>query len=292
MDGRILRLGLPKGSLQESTLKIFKKAGFNISVGPRSYIPTIDDPEITGLLIRAQEMARYVQDGILDVGLTGRDWVLEQGSRVKEVCELNYAKGGLRPVRWVIAVPEGSKIRRVEDLQGKRIATELVNVTKRYLRERGVSALVEFSWGATEVKAPVLADAIVEVTETGSTLKANKLKIIETILESKTLLIANRQAMKDPWKRTKIGKVALLLNGALNAEENVGLKMNVEKKSLPIILEVLPSLQSPTVSAHTDEQWVSLEVIVNERTVRDLIPELVEKGATGIVEYPLNKVIP
>lgn len=292
MDGKILRLGLPKGSLQESTLKIFKKAGFNISIGPRSYIPTIDDPEITGLLIRAQEMSRYVQDGILDVGLTGRDWVLEQGSRVKEVCELNYAKGGLRPVRWVIAVPEGSKIRRVEDLQGKRIATELVNVTKRYLRERGVSALVEFSWGATEVKAPVLADAIVEVTETGSTLKANKLKIIETILESKTLLIANRQAMKDPWKRTKIGKVALLLNGALNAEENVGLKMNVEKKNLPTILEVLPSLQSPTVSAHTDERWVSLEVIVNERTVRDLIPELVEKGATGIVEYPLNKVIP
>ncbi len=292
MDKKILRLGLPKGSLQESTLKIFKKAGFNISVGPRSYIPAIDDPEITGLLIRAQEMARYVQDGILDVGLTGRDWVLEQRSRVKEVCELNYAKGGLRPVRWVIAVPEGSKIRRVEDLQGKRIATELVNVTKRYLRERGVSALVEFSWGATEVKAPVLADAIVEVTETGSTLKANKLKIIETILESKTLLIANRQSMKDPWKRTKIGKVALLLNGALNAEENVGLKMNVQKKNLPTILEVLPSLQSPTVSAQTDDRWVSLEVIVNERTVRDLIPELVEKGATGIVEYPLNKVIP
>jgi ATP phosphoribosyltransferase len=292
MVEKILRVGLPKGSLQESTLKIFKKAGFNISIGPRSYIPTIDDPEITGLLIRAQEVARYVQDGILDVGLTGRDWVLEQGARVKEICELNYAKGGLRPVRWVIAVPEGSKIRTVADLEGKRIATELVTFTKKYLREKGVSALVEFSWGATEVKPPVLADAIVEVTETGSTLKANKLKIIETILESRTLLIANREALKNPWKKNKIDRIALLLKGALNAEEKVGLKMNVAKKSLDTILQVLPSLQSPTISAQTDDKWVSLEVIVDEKRVRDLIPELVEKGATGIVEYPLNKVIP
>lgn len=292
MSDKILRVGLPKGSLQDSTLKIFKKAGFNISIGPRSYIPTIDDPEITGLLIRAQEMARYVQDGILDVGLTGRDWVLEQGAKVREICELNYAKGGLRPVRWVIAVPEGSDIRTVKDLEGKRIATELVSYTRRYLREKKVNALVEFSWGATEVKAPVLADAIVEITETGSTLKANKLKIIETVLVSKTLLIANRDAYRDPWKKSKIKKIALLLTGALNAEEKVGLKMNVAKKNLDTILKVLPALQSPTISAHTDDKWVSLEVIVDEKTVRDLIPDLVEKGASGIVEYPLNKVIP
>jgi ATP phosphoribosyltransferase len=292
MSENILKLGLPKGSLQESTLKIFRKAGFDISVGPRIYIPDIDDPEITGLLIRAQEMARYVQDGILDVGLTGRDWVLEQGAKVKEICELNYAKGGLRPVRWVVAVPEDSKIRSLRDLEGKRIATELVNFTIKYFREKGVNALIEFSWGATEVKAPVLADAIVEVTETGSTLRANKLKIIETILESKTLLIANRKSLKDPWKKKKIENIALLLTGALNAEERVGLKMNVAKKDLDAILKVLPSMKNPTISAHTDDRWVSLEVIVDEKTVRDLIPELVVKGASGIVEYPLNKVIP
>jgi len=292
MSKRQLKIGLPKGSLQESTLKIFKKAGFNISVGPRSYIPTIDDPEITGLLIRAQEMARYVQDGILDVGLTGRDWVLEQNAKVKEICELNYAKGGLRPVRWVVAVPEDSSIKSIKGLQGKRIATELVNYTRRFLKEKGISALVEFSWGATEVKAPKLADAIVELTETGTTLKANKLRIVDTILESRTVMIGNRMAMRDPWKKEKVEKISLLLRGALNAEERVGLKMNVTRKDLDTIISVLPSLKSPTISAHTDEKWVSLEVIVDEKTVRDLIPDLVKRGATGIVEYPLNKVIP
>ncbi len=291
MTKKQLKIGLPKGSLQESTIKIFKKAGFNITVGPRSYIPAIDDPEISGLLIRAQEMARYVQDGILDVGLTGRDWVLEQGARVKEICELNYAKGGLRPVKWVVAVPEASKIRSVKDLEGKRIATELVNFTRRYLKKRGIKALVEFSWGATEVKAPKLADAIVELTETGTTLKANKLRIVETILESKTVLIGNRQSLKDPWVKEKVDKISLLLSGALNAEENVGLKMNVKRRDLDEILSVLPALQNPTVSAHTDEKWVSLEVIVDDRKVRELIPDLVGKGARGIVEYPLNKVI-
>lgn len=292
MAEKVLKIGLPKGSLQESTLKIFKKAGFNISVGSRSYIPTIDDPELSGLLVRAQEMARYVQDGYLDVGLTGRDWVLEQGARVKEICELNYAKGGLRPVRWVVAVPENSKIKKIEDLEGKRIATELVNYTKKFLRERGITATVEFSWGATEVKVPLLADAIVELTETGSTLRAHKLRIVDTILESRTVLIANRDAWKDPWKKDKIQRIALLLQGALNAEDKVGLKMNVEKKNLESIVEVLPAMKSPTISQHTDENWVSLEVIVDEKTVRDLIPELVKRGATGIVEYPLNKVIP
>ncbi|RMG61081.1 MAG: ATP phosphoribosyltransferase [Deltaproteobacteria bacterium] len=292
MAEKVLKIGLPKGSLQESTLKIFKKAGFNISVGSRSYIPTIDDPELSGLLVRAQEMARYVQDGYLDVGLTGRDWVLEQGARVKEICELNYAKGGLRPVRWVVAVPENSKIKKIEDLEGKRIATELVNYTKKFLRERGITATVEFSWGATEVKVPLLADAIVELTETGSTLRAHKLRIVDTILESRTVLIANRDAWKDPWKKDKIQRIALLLQGALNAEDKVGLKMNVEKKNLQSIVEVLPAMKSPTISQHTDENWVSLEVIVDEKTVRDLIPELVKRGATGIVEYPLNKVIP
>ncbi len=292
MSEKVLKIGLPKGSLQESTFKIFKKAGFNISVGARSYIPNIDDPELSGLLIRAQEMARYVEDGILDVGLTGRDWVLEQGAKVKEICELNYAKGGLRPVRWVVAVPEDSPIKKVEDLEGKRIATELVKYTKKFLKERGIQATVEFSWGATEVKVPILADAIVELTETGSTLRAHNLRIVDTILESRTVMIANREAIKDPWKKDKIRRIAMLLLGALNAEDKVGLKMNVERKNLSRILEVLPSLKSPTVSQHADENWVSLEVIVDEKTVRDLIPELVLRGATGIVEYPLNKVIP
>ena len=290
--GKTLSLGLPKGSLQESTFKLFRKAGFTVSVGSRSYIPSIDDEEISGLLIRAQEMARYVQDGILDLGLTGRDWVLEQNAKVKEVCPLNYAKGGLRPVRWVVAVPNDSPIRRIEDLAGKRVATELVQYTRRHLKERGIEALVEFSWGATEVKAPRLADAIVELTETGSTLKANNLRIVDTILESTTVLIANRDAWRDPWKRRKIENIALLLNGALRAEEKVGLKMNVGRADLDRVLKVLPAMQNPTISSLSEAGWFSLEVIVDEKRVRELIPVLKTSGASGIVEYPLNKVIP
>jgi ATP phosphoribosyltransferase len=291
-EGNVLNIGLPKGSLQDSTLHLFRKAGFTITVGSRSYVPTIDDPELSGLLIRAQEMARYVQDGILDVGLTGRDWVLEQNARVKEVCTLLYARGGLRPVRWVVAVPEESPIRSVKDLNGKRVATELVQYTKRYLKEAGVEAQVEFSWGATEVKAPRLADAIVELTETGSSLRANKLRVVETILESTTVLIANRESWKDPWKRRKIENISLLLQGALRAEEKVGLKMNVGRDDLDRVLKVLPALQNPTISTLSEAGWFSLEVIVDEKTVRELIPLLKTEGASGIVEYPLNKVIP
>jgi ATP phosphoribosyltransferase len=291
-DRKVLSIGLPKGSLQESTLGLFRKAGFTINVGSRSYIPSIDDEELSGLLIRAQEMARYVQDGILDLGLTGRDWVLEQNAKVKEVCTLQYAKGGLRPVRWVVAVPNDSPIRRIEDLRGKRIATELVQYTRRYLKEKDVDALVEFSWGATEVKAPRLADAIVELTETGSSLRANNLRIVETILESTTVLIANRDSWKDPWKRRKIENIALLLTGALRAFEKVGLKMNVGRADLDRVLKVLPALQTPTISSLSEAGWFSLEVIVDEKTVRDLIPVLKMSGASGIVEYPLNKVIP
>jgi ATP phosphoribosyltransferase len=289
---KLLSIGLPKGSLQESTLALFRKAGFTITVGSRSYIPSIDDDELSGLLIRAQEMARYVQDGILDLGLTGRDWVMEQNARVKEVCTLQYAKGGLRPVRWVVAVPNDSPIKRIEDLRGKRIATELVQFTRRYLKERDIDALVEFSWGATEVKAPRLADAIVELTETGSSLRANNLRVVETILESTTVLIANRDAWKDRWKREKIENIALLLAGALRAQEKVGLKMNVSRADLDPVLKVLPALQNPTISSLSEAGWFSLEVIVDEKTVRELIPVLKKTGASGIVEYPLNKVIP
>jgi len=289
---RVLHVGLPKGSLQEATLHLFRKAGFSITVGARSYVPSIDDPELSGLLIRAQEMPRYVQDGILDAGLTGHDWVVEQGARVREVCSLHYAKGGLRPVRWVVAVPNDSPIRRVEQLQGKRVATELVQYTRRWLRERGVEALVEFSWGATEVKPPRLADAIVELTETGSSLRANNLRVVETVLESTTVLIANREAWKDEWKRRKIENVALLLQGALRAEEKVGLKMNVARADLDRVLKVLPALQNPTISSLSEAGWFSLEVIVDEKRVRELIPVLKAAGASGIVEYPLNKVIP
>jgi ATP phosphoribosyltransferase len=290
--GNVLNIGLPKGSLQDTTLHLFRKAGFPVAVGSRSYIPSIDDPELSGLLIRAQEMARYVQDGILDVGLTGRDWVLEQNARVKEVCPLLYARGGLRPVRWVVAVPNESPIRRLQDLKGKRVATELVQYTRRYLKEKGIEAQVEFSWGATEVKAPRLADAIVELTETGSSLRANNLRIVETVLESTTVLIANRDSWKEPWKRQKIETIAMLLQGALRAEEKVGLKMNVGRADLDRILRVLPAMQNPTISTLSEAGWFSLEVIVDEKTVRELIPVLKREGASGIVEYPLNKVIP
>lgn len=287
----VLKLGLPKGSLQESTFRLFKKAGYAISVSGRAYVPTIDDPELSGLLIRAQEMARYVADGVLDCGLTGRDWVLEQGSDVVEVCELRYAKAGLRPVRWVLAVPIDSKIKKLKDLNGKRIATELVHFTKQYLEKRKIKASVEFSWGATEVKPPVLADAIVELTETGSSLKANNLRIVATLLESVTVLVANKKSWNNPAKKKKIENMALLLKGAIAAEEKVGLKMNVPSDALKKVIKALPALHTPTVNSLADTGWHSVEVIVDEKIVRDILPGLKAAGASGIVEYPLNKVI-
>ncbi len=287
-----LKLGLPKGSLQESTLKLFKKAGYNISVDSRSYYPVFDDPDIEALLIRAQEMARYVDDGVLDAGLTGKDWILEQSADVKEVAELNYAKEGLRPVKWVIAVPNDSKIKKIKDLKGKRIATELVNFTKKYLKSKGIKAEVDFSWGATEVKPPFLADAIVELTETGSSLRANNLRIIETILVSSTRFIANKKSWKNSWKKQKMENIVLLLRGALSAEEKVGLKMNAPQKSLRRVMTLLSSMHSPTISELSDKGWYALEVVIEEQIVRDLIPKLRAAGASGIIEYPLNKVIP
>jgi len=289
----LLKLGLPKGSLQESTFNIFKKAGFSIKTDGRSYYPSVDDPELCITLVRAQEMARYVAEGIFDAGLTGEDWVEESGEKVKIVDKLIYGKQGLRPVRWVLAVPENSGIKTVKDLQGKRIATELVNTVKKYLKKNKVKAKVEFSWGATEAKPPYLADAIVELTETGNSLRANRLKIIETILESTTVMIANNKSWKDEWKKTKINNLLLLLKGALNAEEKVGLKLNIEKKNLAKILSILPALKKPTVSylMNTNEQWIAVEVIIDEKKVREIVPKLKEAGAEGIVEYPLNKVI-
>ena len=289
---KVLKLGLPKGSLQESTFNLFKKAGYNITIGSRSYYPDFDDIEIQAMLIRAQEMAKYVDDGVLDAGLTGKDWILEQGADVKEVAELNYAKGGLRPVKWVIAVPNDSKIKKVKDLQGKRIATELVGFTKKYLKTKGIKAEIDFSWGATEVKPPQLADAIVELTETGSSLKANNLRIVETILESSTRFISNKISWKDKWKKQKMENIVLLLKGALAAEEKVGLKMNVPDKSMKRVMTLLSSMHSPTISQLSDAGWSALEVIIDEKTVRDIIPKLKSVGAEGIIEYPLNKVIP
>jgi ATP phosphoribosyltransferase len=287
-----LKIGLPKGSLQESTFRLFKNAGYSVMVTDRSYVPTIDDPEMEGLIIRAQEMARYVENGILDIGITGLDWVLEQNAKVHEVARLRYGKVGFRAVKWVVAVPADSAIRKIKDLQGKKIATELVGFTRRFLKSKGIDAIVEYSWGATEVKPPLLADAIVEVTETGASLKANNLRIIDTILESETVVIANRAAFKDGWKRTKIENLVMLLQAALLAEEKVGLKMNVPRRKLEAVCKALPSLQTPTISTLSDERWVAVEVIIDERTVRDIIPSLRRAGATGIVEYPLNKVIP
>jgi len=289
---KILRLGLPKGSLQESTLKLFRKAGYHITISSRSYYPSLDDPEIEAMLIRAQEMPRYVDAGILDCGLTGKDWIMEQNADVHEVAELIYAKEGLRPVKWVIAVPNESRIKTLKDLNGKRIATELVGFTKRYLKSKGIKAEVDFSWGATEVKPPHLADAIVELTETGTSLKANNLRIIETILQSSTRFIANKKAWLDKWKRQKMENLSLLLKGALAAEEKVGLKMNVPKKSLKRVMSLLSAMHSPTISALSDERWYALEVMINEKVVRDIIPKLKMAGASGIVEYQLNKVIP
>ncbi len=289
---KTLKIGLPKGSLQESTLKLFRKAGYHITVSSRSYYPAFDDPEIEAMLIRAQEVAGYVEAGILDCGLTGKDWIMEQNAAVHEVAELMYAKEGFRPVKWIIAVPENSPIKTVKDLRGKRIATELVGFTRRYLKSKGVKAEIDFSWGATEVKPPHLADAIVELTETGTSLKANNLRIIDTILESSTRFIANRKAWGNKWKRQKMENIVMLLKGALAAEEKVGLKMNVSSENLKRVMSLLSSMHSPTISQLSDEKWYALEVMTDERIVRDLIPKLKKAGATGIVEYPLNKVIP
>jgi ATP phosphoribosyltransferase len=287
-----LKIGLPKGSLQETTFKLFKNAGYTIKLLERSYVPVIDDPELEGLVIRAQEMARYVEDGILDAGITGYDWVLEQDAKVVELVRLKYGKVGFRGVKWVVAVPNDSPIKTIDDLKGKKIATELVGYTKRFLKKRGVEATIEFSWGATEVKPPLLADAIIEVTETGASLRANNLRIIDTILESETVLIANRSAWRDEWKRQKMENITMLLKGALLAEEKVGLKMNVPRNKLDKVMKTLTSLHTPTISNLSDEGWVAIEVIIDEKTVRDIIPNLKRAGAQGIVEYPLNKVIP
>lgn len=287
-----LVLGLPKGSLQETTFAMFKKAGYNISSGSRSYIPRVDDAEIDGRLIRAQEISRYVEHGMLDAGLTGHDWIVENGSEVVEVCELIYAKQGMRPVRWVVAVPESSDIQSAKDLQGKRIATEAVGLTDAYLKKHGVEADVEFSWGATEVKAPELVDAIVELTETGSSLRANNLRIVDTVLESTTRLIANKSAWEDPWKRSKIERIALLLTGALAAESRVLLKLNVPKEKLEAILNILPSMHAPSINELSSGDWYSIDSVVEERIVRDIIPQLKANGAADIVEIGLNKVVP
>jgi ATP phosphoribosyltransferase len=286
-----LKLGLPKGSLENATIELFRKAGFNIATSSRSYFPAIDDPDIDCMLIRAQEMARYVEDGVLDAGLTGRDWVEENEADVVTITDLIYAKQSFGRVRWVLAAPEASPFKSVEDLEGKIIATELVATTKRYLASKGVSAKVEFSWGATEVKPPELADAIVEVTETGSSLRANKLRIIETILESNTQLIANKISWKDNWKRRKLEDIKMLLEGAMNAQGKVGLMLNVKKADLPTVLGLLPALKNPTISQLSDQEWVAVNTILEESTVRSIIPRLKEGGAQGIVEYPLNKIV-
>jgi ATP phosphoribosyltransferase len=286
-----LKLGIPKGSLEVATIDLFRRAGYTITTSSRSYFPAIDDPEIECMLIRAQEMARYVEDGILDAGLTGRDWVEESGSKVEAIADLVYAKQSFGKVRWVLAVPETSPFHSVKDLQGKIIATELVNTTNRYLASHGVTAKVEFSWGATEVKPPVLADAIVEVTETGSSLRANKLKIIDTVLESNTQLIANIESWRDSGKRRKLEDMRLLLDGAINALGKVGLMLNVHKDQLRAVLEVLPALKRPTISHLSDDEWLAVNTILDESTVRDIIPRLKKAGAQGIVEYPLNKIV-
>ena len=286
-----LVLGIPKGSLQDSTLDLFARAGYNIQISSRSYVPIVDDEQISAIMFRAQEMSRYVEDGVIDAGLTGHDWIQENGSDVIEVAELVYAKQNLRPVRWVLAVPEESAVRDVAELDGGIVATELVNVTRKYFADKGLNVKVEFSWGATEVKARLL-DGIVDVTETGSSLKANKLRVLDTLLTSTTRFIANKNAMNTPWKRQKIENMALLLQGAISAREKVGLKMNVPRKSLDAITAILPAEKSPTISSLADADWVAVEVIVSERVERDLVPQLKRAGATGIITYPLNKVIP
>ncbi|HQC53680.1 MAG TPA: ATP phosphoribosyltransferase [Lentisphaeria bacterium] len=287
----VLRLGLPKGSLEETTVDMFRRAGYKIDIQSRSYYPSIDDPEIECVLIRAQEMARYVQEGVLDAGLTGYDWVVETGADVVEIAELVYGKVGRKPLRWVLAVPNDSDIKTAKDLEGKRIATEAVGMTKRYLEKHGVNASVEFSWGATEVKPPRLADAIVEITETGSSLKANNLKIIDTLCETTTRFIANHEAAQDPFKRRKMDRLALLLKSVLAAETKVGLMLNVHQKNLERVLAILPALQRPTVAHLSDPEWYSLTTVIDQHVARDIIPELMAVGGEGLVEYSLNKVV-
>ncbi|MDD5496091.1 MAG: ATP phosphoribosyltransferase [Candidatus Omnitrophica bacterium] len=290
-ETRKIKLGLPKGSLQEATVRMFKKAGFSIGISERSYFPSIDDDEIDVVLFRAQEMSRYVEDGILDCGITGRDWIMENNSKVVRIEDLIYAKQSMRPVRWVLAVPMDSKIRKVKDLKGKKVATELVSVTKEFLKKNKVQANVEFSWGATEVKAAIGIDAIVEVTETGSSLRANKLREVATVCESTTQFIANRKSWMTPWKREKMENLSLLFKGAIAAEEKVGLKMNVAKKDLKSVLAMLPAMKKPTISNLSDSDWLDVDTIIDEKTVKHLIPKLKRAGAEGIIEYPLNKVI-
>jgi ATP phosphoribosyltransferase len=287
----ILRLGLPKGSLQEATIEKMAKAGFNIQVSSRSYIPYVDDKELEVRLIRAQEISRYVDHGYLDCGITGRDWIVENGSDVHEVGEFLFSKVTRQPARWVLAVPENSSIRSPQDLAGKRIATEVVNITKQYLKKHKVEAEVEFSWGATEVKAHEMVDAIVELTETGSSLRANNLRIVDTLLTSTPRLVASHAAWANPWKRQKLETLALLLKGALEAETKVGLKMNVPQKKLAKLLKCLPALRNPTISSLSRSDWVAVETIIDEHVVRELIPQLKAAGAEGIIEYPLNKVV-
>lgn len=291
IENHILKIGLPKGSLQDSTFRLLAKAGFHFSLSHRSYFPSIDDDKIQGTLIRAQEIAKYVESGVFDVGLTGKDWILETRSEVVEITPLTYAKSTSRPVRWVLAVPNNSSVQSVKDLQGKRIATEVVNITRDYLAKHNVEAQVEFSWGATEVKTPTLVDAIVEVTETGSSLKANNLRIVDTLLESRTVLIANKTSWQTPEKKEKIENLTMLLKGAVESEGLVGLKMNVPKDKLESIMQKLPSMKNPTISPLYDQKWVAVETIISEKEVRSLLPTLKRSGAQDIIEYPLNKVI-
>ena len=292
-----LKLGIPKGSLQDATVQLFARAGFNIYVSSRSYFPSVDDPELECMLIRAQEMARYVSDGVLDAGLTGQDWIAEHEAGegrtgvIESIADLIYAKQSFGKVRWVLAAPEDSPIKCAKDLEGKTVATELVRATRAYFKRHGVNVNVEFSWGATEVKPPMLADAIVEVTETGSSLRANRLRILDTLMESNTQLIANKSALADPWKKTKLENLALLLKAAIEAQGRVGLMLNVRREHLKDILDLLPALQRPTISALSDDHWVAVNTIIEERTVRDLIPKLKAAHAQGIVEYPLNKIV-
>jgi ATP phosphoribosyltransferase len=291
MSQQVLKLGIPAGSLQEATGELFRRAGFKLTFASRSYYPAIDDPEIQCTLIRAQEMPRYVEDGSLDCGLTGHDWILENNARVIELAELVFSKVSRRPVRWVLAVPNDSPVQAVKDLQGKRIATEVVQLTRRWLTEHGVQAHVEFSWGATEVKPPRLADAIVEVTETGSSLRANNLRIVAELLQSTTRFICNEAAARDTWKRQKMDDIILMLQGAMAAEGKVGLMMNVRKGDLRGVLAILPALQKPTISSLSDEEWVAVNTVLDEDIVRHIVPQLKQSGARGIVEYPLNKII-
>ncbi|MDH3256106.1 MAG: ATP phosphoribosyltransferase [Nitrospinota bacterium] len=291
MSGNVLKLGIPKGSLEEATVNLFAKAGYRIKISSRSYFPSIDDDEIECMLIRAQEIARYVADGVLDAGLTGKDWVQENRVDVEEIADLIYSKASSRPVRWVLAVPNDSPIKSVKDLQGKRIATEVVSMTEDYLKKHGVTASVEFSWGATEVKPPKLADAIVEVTETGNSLRANNLRIVETLMESNTKFIMNKDSFKDEWKKNKVDRLVLMLKGAMAADKKVGMLMNVPRKSLDAVMKILPPEVKPTIANLTDENWVDLTVILEEKLVREIVPDLKSVGAEDIVEFPLNKII-